>query len=61
MLKKLLFVLLALAMLLTGPLLIIAGVIVGTKKPANVAKNVELLSRDLPEGLLEKAKAAVSE
>ena len=39
----------------------ISSVIVGTKKPANVAKNVELLSRDLPEGLLEKAKAAVSE
>ena len=39
----------------------ISSVIVGTKKPANVAKNVELLKRDLPEGLLEKAKAAVSE
>ena len=39
----------------------ISSVIVGTKKPANVLKNVELLSRDLPEGLLEKAKAVVSE
>ena len=38
-----------------------SSVIVGTKKPANVLKNVELLSRDLPEGLLEKAKAVVSE
>ena len=39
----------------------ISSVIVGTKKPENVVKNVELLSRDLPEGLLEKAKAVVSE
>lgn len=39
----------------------ISSVIVGTKKPANILKNVELLSRDLPEGLLEKAKALVSE
>lgn len=37
----------------------ISSVIVGTKKPANVRKNVELLSIELPEGLLRKAKEIV--
>ena len=39
----------------------ISSVIVGTKKPENVRKNFALLNADLPEGLLEKAIAAVSE
>ena len=37
----------------------ISSVIVGTKKPANVRKNVQLLSIELPEGLLQKAKEIV--
>ena len=39
----------------------ISSVIVGTKKPENVRKNFALLNADLPDGLLEKAIAAVSE
>lgn len=39
----------------------ISSVIVGTKKPENVLRNVALLEMELPEGLLEQAKAAVSE
>ena len=37
----------------------ISSVIVGTKKPANVRKNAQLLSIELPEGLLQKAKEIV--